>query len=106
MVFSLCISIVTDNREKEREREERQTRCTSRASRTGVRCTPREKTPGEEKRAAAPRREEKEEEEEEEQKDEKEEEEMVGLRVSPVRVGAYIDHKRVHDIREYIIHGF
>lgn len=28
---------------------------------------------------------------------------VEGLRASPARVGAYIDHERVHDIREYII---
>lgn len=31
--------------------------------------------------------------------------EEVDLRASPARVGAYIDHERVHDIREYIIRG-
>lgn len=45
-------------------------------------------------------------EEEEEEKEEKEDEvEVVGLRASPARVGAYIDHERVYDIREYIIRG-
>jgi hypothetical protein len=38
-----------------------------------------------------------------EEKEEKEEEK--GLRASPARLGAYIDHERVHDIREYIIRG-
>lgn len=43
---------------------------------------------------------------EEKEEDEKEdEEEVVGLRASPARVGAYIDHERVYDIREYIIRG-
>lgn len=56
-------------------------------SRSGVHCTSHEKTAGD---RAVPRKEE-------------EEEEEVGLRASPARVGAYIDHERVHDIREYII---
>lgn len=82
--------------ERERKREMR----FSRALRSGVRCTPREKSTGREERAAAPRRKEEEEEEEED-----EDEEVVGLRASPARVGAYIDHERVYDIREYIIRG-
>lgn len=45
------------------------------------------------------------EEEEEEVEEEEDEEEVVGLRASPACVGAYIDHERVYDIREYIIHG-
>lgn len=40
-----------------------------------------------------------------EEEEEEDEEEVVGLRASPARVGAYIDHERVHDIREYIIRG-
>lgn len=49
--------------------------------------------------------EEEEEKEEEEVEEEEDEEEVVGLRASPARVGAYIDHERVYDIREYIIRG-
>lgn len=65
-----------------------------------MRCTPREKSAGREKRAVAPRRKKEEDEEEDE-----EEVMVVGLRASPARVGAYIDHERVYDIREYIIRG-
>lgn len=79
-------------RERERERDSMQ------FSRVAMHSA-RKNTGGEE-RAVAPRRNKQDKEEKEE-----EEEETVGLRASPARVGAYIDHERVHDILEYIIRG-
>jgi len=57
----------TRERGREREREREREMRFSRALRSGVRCTPREKSTGEE-RVAALRKEEKEEKEEEEEK--------------------------------------
>jgi len=104
---------IDEAREREREREGgggrgRDPRCSSRA----LRCTLREKTRAEKsgrllrggtngrrrrrKRKRKRRR---------RRRRRRYEEETVGLRASPARVGAYIDHERVHDIREYIIRG-